>query len=396
MNILKLNDDFYWIGVQDRELRVFDIIMETKYGTTYNSYLLKTDKGIVLFETVKEKFFDQYLEKLKELTEIKDIKYIICSHTEPDHSGSIQKMLALNPNISVISSFAANRNLNEIVNANFNSMIVKDNEELKLGNKTLKFLSVPNLHWPDTIYTYIEEDRFLVTCDSFGAHYASDEMLLSKVSNRDHYEDSFQYYTTMIMGPFKPFIKKALDKIKDLDIALIAPGHGLIIDTEIQETIQKYADFSQEHKNPEPKVVIPYVSAYGYTKQIAEIVLEEMKKHNISCAIYDLVVADEDMVFDEMVKADVILYGSPTLLGDALEPIYRIMNRIIPGYHGVKKVSAFGSYGWSGEAVPNLLVRLKQQRMRLLDEGYRVVFKPSDVQIEEVRAYAKNIISQLG
>lgn len=395
MNILKLKDDFYWIGVQDRELKVFDIIMETEYGTTYNSYLLKTDSGVVLFETVKVKFFDQYIEKVKELTSIEDIKYIVCSHTEPDHSGSVQRLLEMNPNISVVSSFAANRNLNEIVNGNFNSMIVKDNEELKVGNKILRFLSVPNLHWPDTIYTYIVEDKTLVTCDSFGAHYASDKMLLSNVKDRTNYEDAFQYYTTMIMGPFKPFIKKALEKIKPLDIDLIAPGHGLIIDTEIDHAIQKYADFAQEAKNERVKVVIPYVTAYGYTKEIAEIVCEEVRANNMDCEMYDLVVTDNDMVFDEMVKADAILYGSCTILADALPPIYNIMNRMISGYHGVKKVSAFGSYGWSGEAVPNLLVRLKQQRMKVVDDGYRVLFKPSDAQREEIRAYARNFISKI-
>jgi len=263
MNILKLSKDFYWIGIADKELRVFDIIMETKYGTTYNSYLLKTEDGVVLFETVKLKFFDEYIEKVKELTSIEDIKYIVCSHTEPDHSGSLQRMLEMNPNIKVVSSFAANRNLNEIVNESFHSLVVKDEEELKLKDKTLRFLSVPNLHWPDTMYTYIVEDKILVTCDSFGAHYASDEMLLSKVEDRTNYEDAFQYYTTMIMGPFKSFIKKALDKIKPLEIDLIAPGHGLIIDGEVDDAIQKYQDFIKEQPKDKVKVVIPYVSAYG-------------------------------------------------------------------------------------------------------------------------------------
>lgn len=395
MNSLKLRDDFYWIGVQDKELKVFDIIMETKYGTTYNSYLLKSDEGVVLFETVKDAFFDEYLEKVQELVAIEDIKYIVCSHTEPDHSGSLRRMVDLNANIQVISSFAANRNLKEIVNEDFNGLVVKDNEEIKLGNKTLQFIMAPNLHWPDTMFTYIKEDKILVTCDAFGAHYASDEMLLSNVVDRDAYEDAFHYYTEMIMGPFKPFMKKAVDRIEPLDIDMIAVGHGVIIDSEVGETIDKYRKFAEDKPVGITKVVIPYVSAYGYTKEIASIIKEEVIKSGLQCEMYDLVIEDNDMVFEEMVEADVILYGSPTILGDALPPIIHIMNRLMAGHHGVKKVSAFGSYGWTGEAVPNLLVRLKQQRMKVLDDGYRVIFKPSARQQDEIRAYAHTIIEQI-
>lgn len=395
MNTLKLNDAFYWVGIKDRDLRVFDIIMETKYGTTYNSYVLKTNEGVVLFETAKVKFFDEYLEKVKEITPIEDIKYIVCSHTEPDHSGSICKMLELNPNIIVVSSFAANRNLKEIVNEDFNAMVVKDGEQLILGNKTLTFMSVPNLHWPDTMYTYIEEDKILVTCDSFGAHYASDETLLSEVEDRTDYEDAFTYYTTMIMGPFKPFILKALDRIKDLDIKMIAPGHGLIIDEDIEEAKEKYRIFATPRIREIKNVVIPYVSAYGYTKEIAEVIKQEMVKANVECKLFDMVEADTNEVFEAIVDADGVLYGSPTILGDALPPIYNIMNQLMAGYHGVKVASAFGSYGWTGEAVPNLMVRLKQQKMKVVDEGYRVLFKPSETQVEEIRTYAQNFIKNL-
>lgn len=397
MNVLELKKDFYWIGVQDPELRVFDIIMETEFGTTYNSYLLKTDKGVVLFETVKDRFFDEYLEKILELTTIDDIKYIVCSHTEPDHSGSISKLLDMNQHISVISSFAANRNLNEIVNENFSSLIVKDGEKLKLGDKTLQFLSVPNLHWPDTIYTYIEEDKILVTCDSYGAHYASDEILLSKVSDRHNYNKAFVYYTTMIMGPFKHFIKLAVDKIKVLDIDMIAPGHGLVIDQkeDVLAKIHEYEVYSKVQVNAKKKVVIPYVSAYGYTKRMAEIIQEEFTKFDVFCEIYDLVEANEAEVVSKMMAADAILYGSPTILNDALPPIYNVMNQIIAGYHGKKMVSAFGSYGWSGEAVNNLIVRLKQQKMDVIDEGLRIVFKPSHEQELQVRLYTRNFVKRL-
>lgn len=395
METLKLRDDFYWLGVKDKELKNFDVIMETKYGTTYNSYLLKTTDGTILFETVKLKFFDEYLEKINELSSVDDIKYIVCNHTEPDHSGSIEKLLDINPNIQIISTMLAGKYLSEIINREFNSIIVKDQQVMSFGNKTMKFISAVNLHWPDAMYSYLVEDKVLVSCDSFGCHFAIDNMLLSKVTAKEEYQDSLFYYTKMIMGPFKNFIKKATAKIKDLEIDLIAPGHGPIIDSHVKEIVEYYEHFAEVTVTHSLKVAIPFVSAYGYTKEMAEILKEEFDKSNIECDLFDLEVVAEEEVFNELINSDVILYGSSTILQDALPPIYKIMNQIISGYHGVKKVSAFGSYGWSGEAVPNLLVRLKQQKMTVLDEGCKILFKPSVSQANDVRNYAQNIIQQI-
>ncbi len=395
MNVVQLNEDFYWIGAQDPQLRVFDIIMETKFGTTYNSYLLKTSEGVVLFESVKEKFFDEYIEHINAVASIEDVKYIVCNHTEPDHSGSIAKLLALNPSITLITSVVANLYLKEIINDDFKVQTVKDNEEIQIGNKTLRFISTPNLHWPDTMYTYLVEDQILVTCDSFGAHYAHDKVLLSSVENKADYKEGFDYYTTMIMGPFKPFILKAMDKIKTLPISLIAPGHGPVIDCDIETTIENYIAFATPTKKEAIHAVIPYVSAYGYTKQMAQIIHDAFQEAGIVCEMYDLVESDKAMVIDKMIAADIILYGCPTLLNDALPPIYEVMNQILSCYHGKKLVSAFGSYGWTGEAVPNLIARLKQQKMEVIDEGLRIKFKMSDAQIEEVKAYASNFIEHV-
>ncbi|NBK96414.1 MAG: FprA family A-type flavoprotein [Erysipelotrichia bacterium] len=395
MKTLEIKKQFYWIGAQDPDLRVFDIIMETKYGTSYNSYLLKTEEGIILFESVKEKFFDEYIKQINHIGSIDEVKYIVCNHTEPDHSGSIAKLLAMNPNIIVVSSMLANMYLKEIINHDFKAMIVKDGEELKLANKTLRFISTPNLHWPDTMYTYIVEDEILVTCDSFGAHYAHEDILLSLVKKRSDYEDGFNYYSTMIMEPFKEFVLKAMKKIENLAISFIATGHGPVIDCVIQAMIEKYIAFSQPNQKEDLSVVISYVSAYGYTKQMAQVIQEVFTTEKINCQIYDLVAVDHEQVIQEMMKADGILYGCPTLLNDALPPIYHVMNSVLPAYHGKKTVSAFGSYGWSGEAVPNMIARLKQQKMNVVDEGLKIKFKPSDAQLEEIKAYALHFAKAL-
>lgn len=199
MESLKLRENFYWTGIVDDQLRVFDIIMYTEFGTTYNSYVMKAGDKTILFETAKAKFFDEYLEKLKEITDISTIDYLVVNHTEPDHAGSVEKLLELNPGLKIVATGCAISFLKEIVNGEFTAIPVKDNQEMKIGDKTLKFLVVPNLHWPDTMYTYIEEEQILVTCDSFGSHYGFHDILVSKASAlRSFLLGLFRYYSVNI------------------------------------------------------------------------------------------------------------------------------------------------------------------------------------------------------
>jgi len=393
MEILELKKNLYWTGVLDANLRVFDIIMETEFGTSYNSYLLKTSEKTVLFETAKAKFLDGYLKALNKLVDIKDIDYIVVNHTEPDHAGSIEKLIEMNPNIKIIGSQVAIGFLKNIVNREFNGIIVKENETLSLGDKTLRFMSVPNLHWPDTMYTYIEEDKTLVTCDSFGSHYSFDGILLSKVTDNDGYLRALKYYFDCIIGPFKnPFMIKALDRIKDLEIDMICTGHGPVLDCRIDEIMEYYKKWSNvSNPNPRKTVIIPYVSAYGYTKELAEKIAEGIKASgDIDVRVYDMVEADKDKVLEELEFADGILFGTPTIVGEALKPIWDLTTSIFARTHGNKLASAFGSYGWSGEAVPHIIERLKQLRMKVVDEGFRVKFKPSDSELSDAYDYGYN------
>ncbi len=198
---LKLKNDLYWVGSLDPNLRVFDIIMYTPYGTTYNSYVLKAKGKTILFETVKAKHFDSYLARLRDLNiDLNNIDYIVVSHTEPDHAGSVEKILELSPNTKIIATQNAINYLKEIVNCKFEYIVVKDNDKIQVENKTLKFIEAPLLHWPDTMYTYIEEDEVLVTCDSFGSHYSSEGIVNTKIENKEHYMDALRYYYDCIMG----------------------------------------------------------------------------------------------------------------------------------------------------------------------------------------------------
>ncbi len=384
MRTLQLKNDLYWAGILDKDLKVFDIIMYTEFGTTYNSYILKAGDKSILFETAKEKFYDDYRLALTEQLDIDTIDYIVVSHTEPDHAGSIQRLVQENPKVKIIATATAISFLKEIVNEDFYSIAVGDGDEMKIGNKTLRFLSVPNLHWPDTMYTYVAEDKTLVTCDSFGSHYAHEGILRSTVTDYEGYLRATKYYFDNILGPFKqPYMADAMKCVRELDIDLICPGHGPVLDSHIPELMAIYDAWCEIPTNEKTTVVIPYVSAYGYTEQLAEEITKGIKEAgDIEVKAYDLVTADAGAVAGEIGAADGILFGTPTILQEALKPIWDLTTGMYAPIHGGKLASAFGSYGWSGEGVPHIIERLKQINLRVVD-GFKVRLKPSEKDLAE-------------
>lgn len=388
METLELKKNLYWTGIKDKDLRVFDIIMETEFGTTYNSYLIKGSEKTALFETAKFKFFDTYLEELEQLVDINKIDYIIVDHTEPDHAGSVEKLIEMNPNIKIVGTAVAISFLKNIVNRDFYSIAVKENDTLSLGDKTLHFMILPNLHWPDTMYTYIAEDKVLVTCDSFGSHYTFDGVLRSQVTDEDGYMRALKYYFDNIIGPFKPYMLKALNRIENLDIDMICTGHGPVLDCNIQEIMDTYRQWSTViNPNQQKTVVIPYVSAYGYTAEIAEEIAKGIREGGkIDVHLHDMVTSDKDEVLADIGFADGILFGTPTIVGEALKPIWDLTTSMFACTHGGKLASAFGSFGWSGEGVSHIVERLKQLRMKVVD-GLKIKFKPGKNDLIEAYDY---------
>lgn len=399
MKFLELKPGIFYTGVLDPDLRVFDIIMRTEFGTTYNSYLIKGSDGVALIDTAKHNFIDEYLDDIKNVIDIADVKYLVVSHTEPDHSGSIERMLSLNENIEIVGTPSALNFLKEIVNRDFRSITVKDSDTLSLGDKTLTFLPLPNLHWPDTMFTYVEEDAILFTCDAFGAHYSFPDILRSKVKNVDDYMSAMKYYFDMILGPFKiPFVGNALKRIEPLKFDMIATGHGPVLDSNIDDIIEIYNTWCVVPEKTKPVIIMAYVSAYGYTRTLAEEIAKGIRgAGDFDLRIFDLVDTDVETVAPQLAEADGILLGSPTILADALEPVLSLTNTMFPPVHGGKHAAAFGSYGWSGEAVPNLTERLKQLKLKVSD-GYRIRFKPSDQQLMDARQFgvdfAKTVAGQ--
>lgn len=389
-NIIKVSENVSWIGVLDHELVSFDIVMETKFGTTYNSYFIDAGKKAVI-DTVKEGFWPEYREKLLSLTDPSEIDYIVCNHTEPDHSGSLCHLLELAPNATVVGSGQALTYLGEMLGKPFKSQKVKDGDEIDLGNMKLKVIGAPNLHWPDSIYTYLEEEALLFTCDSFGAHYADERMWDDEIGD---YSESFNYYFDVILKPYSKFMLKAIEKIRTLPIDIICPGHGPILRSTWKEKIDRSAAIASCYLNDtarKNRVLIAYVSAYGYTKRMAMQLMEGLKRAgDVEVDLLDI----ENILLGDLeeavAKADGILVGSPTINQNTLLPIYKLFAVINPIRDKGKLAAAFGSYGWSGEAVGLIENHLKNMKLKVMAEGATARFLPNKEESESLINFGEN------
>ncbi len=388
-NIIKVSEHVSWIGVLDRDLVSFDIVMETKFGTTYNSFFIDAEKKAVI-DTVKKPFWPEYREKLLSLTDPSTIDYIICNHTEPDHSGSICDLLELAPDATVVGSGQALTYLGEMVGKPFKSKKVKDGDVIDLGNMKLKVIGAPNLHWPDSIYTYLEEEALLFTCDSFGAHYADEKMWDDQVGD---YSEAFDYYFDVILKPYSKFMLKAIEKIRTLPIDMICPGHGPILRSTWKEKIDKSAAIAScymddiERKN---RVLIAYVSAYGYTKKMAYQLEEGLKKAgDVEVDVVDIENILLGDLEEHVAKADGILVGSPTINQNTVLPVYKLFSVINPLRDKGKPAAAFGSFGWSGEAVGLIENHLKNLKLKVVDQGVSARFRPNKEESDSLIDFGK-------
>lgn len=390
--IISVTGDVSWIGILDYDIRTFDIVMHTEYGTTYNSYFINAEKKAII-EVAKEKFNDTYAAKLRKVTDPSEIQYIILDHTEPDHSGSLGNLLNMAPSATVVGSGNAIRYLEDIVNRPFKSLIVKDGDTLDLGNKTLRFFSAPNLHWPDSIMTLLVEDKILFTCDIFGAHYCSPEMF----SNFDEkYSESFKYYFDIIMKPFSRFMLKAVEKVKPLNIDFICPGHGPIHKENIRKALElseKYANEYMEIVSEKNKmnILIAYVSAYGYTKDAAYLIAEGiLESEDIRVDVTDIENISLEALEAKLIMCDGLLVGSPTINQNTLLPVYTLFALINPIRDKGKLAGAFGSYGWSGESPNIILENLRLLKLKIFEETAAFKFSADNIKKENLRQFGRS------
>lgn len=390
-------DGLYAVGARHPELKVFDIIVPTDRGTTYNAYLIKGEKT-ALIETVHDDLSDQLIANITEICPISEIDYIIFDHTEPDHSGSLGKLLDANPDIEVYGSAPAIKNIKNILNRDIKSVVAKNGLVLDLGGKTLRFISAPNLHWPDSIFTWCEELKTVFTCDFLGCHYCG-ELTDAEIKDCSGYNEELNRYYTYIFSPFRDAVRKGVSIIRELSPEFVCPSHGPVLTANIAGVADKYDEWAKaaaEAVKPS-RISVFYVSAYGYTKLMAEALAEGARQGGAETDVYEITSADASVLAEAVRNSSAYMFGSPTLNRDALPPVWNVMNMVSAVSDRNKPALIFGSYGWSGEACQLLSDRAKGLGLKVDEELMKICFKPSDADIaaltEKGRTFAQALVN---
>ncbi|WP_122640277.1 FprA family A-type flavoprotein [Romboutsia sp. Marseille-P6047] len=387
--VFEVKEDIYFTGVVDKDLEVFDIIMETEFGTTYNSYIIKDEKT-VLFDTVKPNFKDEFISNISEITDVKDIDYVVIHHTEPDHAGSLKYILDLNPNIEVYCTKAAKLYLDEQINKPFKCHVIKDGETLNIGKRTLRFIVAPFLHWADTMFTYVEESKTLFTCDAFGCHFANVD---ADCVESEDYLKSAKHYFDCIVKPFSKHVLNAVNKVVDLGIEFdtILTSHGPMLTKDPMAAVKRYVEWSTEtvEFTNQNQVAVFYLSAYTNTLTMAKKIEEGLLSEGAQVKLYDLEQLTLKEMHDAVVMSKVILLGSPTINKTMVKPMWDLFSVIDPMANQGKIAGVFGSYGWSGEGISMAENTLKAMSFKVPVPALKKKFFPSEDTLCECIEFGK-------
>jgi len=383
--VTAISESVHFIGAFDPQIRTFDIIMKTANGSSYNSYLVRGSEGVAVMDTVKKEFSGAFFKRLELLCDYDEIKYIVLHHLEPDHSGALIELMARAPQAKLIISGRAVMMLKGLVKTDIPFEVANTGKVISLGDKTIEFLSTPFLHWPDTMSSYLHEEKILFSGDVFGSHYYDERLFDDEVGDFSY---AFKYYYDHIMRPFKQYVLQALELYKRFDISLIAPLHGPVLRSEPQFYIDKYAEWSSEekfrkHQFGKKMLSVFYMSSYDNTQKMAEKIMEGADSvEGIVASMYDLASLEERNMIDLLEESDGIIVGSPTINGDAVKPAWDLL-ACMAYLESVGKVGAsFGSYGWTGEAPEMLHDRMRWLKFRLPVAPLKIKLIPTEAELE--------------
>ena len=357
----QIKPDIYAVGAIDFDARLFDRLIPLPDGTSYNSYLIQGSEKTALLDTVDSDKTDVLISNLSK-TKVKRIDYIVAHHGEQDHSGSLAKILTLYPDAKVVTNPKCKGMLIDLLGIEESKfMTIEDGEELSLGNKTLKFVYVPWVHWPETFATYLQEDKILFSCDFFGSHLATSSLFVD--DEAAIYEPAKRYYAEIMM-PFRRQINNNIAKLEPLDIEMIAPSHGPIYDKP-KFIIDAYKDWCSD--NVKNEVVLPYVSMHGSTAKMVSYFVEALITRGIGVKQFELSTIDIGKLAIALVDAATIVIGSPTVLvGPHPCAAYAALlaNALRPK---TKVVSIIGSFGWASKMVEQLTSMLPNLKAEMLE-----------------------------
>lgn len=389
----------HWIGALDPGLREFDIILKTANGTTYNSYCVRGANGVAVIDTVKASHAEEFFRRLEQVARYDEISTIVLNHLEPDHSGALPELMRRAPQAKLYISAKAQLMLKALVKStDLNFTIVKTGDTVDLGGRTLHFFSTPFLHWPDTQCTLIEEQNILFSGDVFGCHFCDPRIFNDQVGD---FRFSFEYYYQHIMRPFREHVLEALELLEPLPLTLIAPAHGPILREAPRSYMQRYrqlaAPFLPNEIGADNKsLLVFYISSYGNTARMAQAVAEGAETiSGVRVSLYDLQAGGDLPFVDLIEEADGLAFGSPTINGDAVKPVWDLLSSLAVIKVSDKLGAAFGSYGWSGEAINMIEDRLRGLKLRVPIKGVRAKLIPTEEELERCRELGKQLAQHL-
>ena len=399
--------NIYWVGKNDdRKVPFHRLILER--GTTYNSYLLYTEKPTVI-DTVDIAYGREYVENLRTIIDPMKISYIVINHVEPDHAGALPALAAQAKNATIVATALGAELLKEMFKLHHrNFLIIHDGDTLDIGGMTLKFLETPYLHTEETMVTYSVEEKILFPCDIFSTHIANEELFNDLA--KEPYEQDFKVYYDLIMAPHRPYVQAMIKKISEFDIRMIAPSHGYILRQNVQNFIKQYDQWSTLKKDRKPKVTLAYSSMTGNTAKIAKAMADGLEEAGVKAKVLNLKDISQHEAVKNIGESDGVLFGSSTRYGDMVGKTEEIL-KSVKDFAGGKPAAAFGSYGWSGEAVLHVENNLKASGFEVIDQNYllsrrgidtplfplRIRFAPEDglkLAYEAGRAFGEIVLAQ--
>ncbi|MBN2645334.1 MAG: FprA family A-type flavoprotein [Desulfuromonadaceae bacterium] len=391
---ISLTGHCFWVGAYDPQLRIFDELYPTESGTTYNAYLIRGEQKTVLVDSAEERCFDEFFSRLSACCSVDEINVIVTNHTEHDHSGSIGRLLEMNPGIEVWGSPTAMRFLREQLNRDFNAHAVKDGERLDLGGRTLRFILAPFLHWPDTLFTWVEEEGLLISGDAFGAHFCPPAGRIFDDEVGAFYSD-FKLYFDTIVRPFKSFVQKALKKVEGLPVRMICPSHGPVRRTAVAESLAAYKGWSQQQCLEKREIVLLEHSPHGTTRAMGDRVVRQLEAAGYAVQRFAAVTLEEEAFQSALECADGLIVGAATINRDAGPPVWRALTHLSTVTPKNRLAIVYGAYGWSGEAVALIEQRLLGQRYVLAAPGVRWQFTPTAQDVADCQAQVAALLGAL-
>jgi len=387
-NVAKLSENVYWVGSRDWNRRLFDALIPLPKGTSYNAYLVIGEKENALIDTVNPGFEKELEEKVRSVIDPEAINYIVMNHAEPDHAGAIPYMIKLASKAKLITTNRGAKMAQTFYHVPQDRIkVVRDQETLSLGGKTLRFIEAPMLHWPETMFTYLQEDKILFPCDFFGSHLAGGLY-------DDEVEDLLvhaQRYWGEIMMPFRAMAQKALEKLHGLDIKMIAPSHGPIHRNpeRIINAYRKWASGETRHK-----ATIAYVTMWNSTEKMVKQMAETLASEGIEIAFHNLAITDIGDLAKDLVDSKALVLGAPTVLG-GVHPLAFYAAYLVKALRPPTKFAVvLSSYGWGGGAIKQIQETLGQFKVEGVG-ALEINGPPTEENIKQIVEIGKTLAKKI-